>query len=60
MSRLPPLLAGKALVEQREHLGNVELDVFQVEVVLAVFLHLEEVVQLEVEFEETAIPPCSC
>lgn len=52
---LPPLLSREALVEQSEHLGHVELDVFKVELVLAVLLHLEQVVELEVEFEEAAV-----
>ena len=46
--RLPALFAGKALVEQGEHLGHVELHVLKVEVFLVVLLHLEKVVELEI------------
>lgn len=52
---LPPLLPGKALVEQRKDLGDVELDIFQVKVVLVVLLHLEQIVELEVELEQATI-----
>jgi hypothetical protein len=43
---LPSLLSGEALIQEREDLGDVELDVFEVEFLLAVFLHLEEIVEL--------------
>jgi len=46
---LPSLLAREALVEQREDLRYIELDVFEIKVFLAVFLHLEKVVELEIE-----------
>lgn len=52
---LPPLLAGESLVEKGEHLGHVELDVFEVELVLVVLLHLEQVVELEVQLQEPAV-----
>lgn len=48
-SPLPALLAREALVQQREHFGHVELHVFQVQLLLSVFLHLEQVVELEIE-----------
>ena len=35
------LLAGDALVEKCQNLGNVELDVFEVEVFLTILLHLK-------------------
>ena len=38
---LPPTLPRKALVEQLQHLRNVELHVLQVEVFLLLLLHLE-------------------
>lgn len=47
--RLPPLLPGKPLVEQRKNLGDVELDVFKIQVVLIVLLHFKKIVQLKVE-----------
>jgi hypothetical protein len=46
----PRLLSCKAFVEQVEDFCDVELDVFEVEVFLIVFLHLKKIVQLEVEF----------
>ncbi len=52
---LPGLLPSKALVEKSKNLGDVELDVFQVKVVLVVFLHLKEIVELEIEFQEAPI-----
>ncbi len=55
MACLPPFLPRKALVEQCQDLGNVELDVFQIQVVLVVLLHLQEVVELEIELEETPV-----
>jgi hypothetical protein len=41
---LPALLPCEPLVEQDKHLGDVELDVFQIKVFLVVLLHLEQVV----------------
>ena len=46
---LPPLLPREPLVKQREDLGDVELHVLQVQIVLVVLLHLEQVVEFEVE-----------
>jgi len=57
--RSPSLLAGETLVKQGENLGNVEVNVFEVELVLVVLLHLEQVVQLKVEFEKPAVAACS-
>lgn len=51
----PPLFAGKPFVEQVEHFGNVELDVFEVKVLLVVLLHLEKIVEFQVKLEESAI-----
>ncbi len=56
---LPPLLPRKPLVKQRQHLGHVELHVLEVEVVLVVLLHLEQVVQLEVQLEQAAVASCT-
>jgi hypothetical protein len=41
---LPAFLASEALVEEVEHLGDVELDVLEVQILLIVLLHLEEIV----------------
>ncbi len=56
-TRLPSLLPSKSLVKKREHLGNVELDIFQVQVVLVVLLHLQKIVELEIQLEEATVPP---
>lgn len=48
---LPSLLPGKTLVEKGQDFGHVELDVFEVEFVLVVFLHLEQVVKFEVQLQ---------
>lgn len=37
---LPPFLPGKPLVQQCQDLGYIELHVFEIEVLLIVFLHL--------------------
>jgi len=39
--KLPSLLSRKALVQKREYLGYVELDVLKIEIFLIIFLHLE-------------------
>jgi hypothetical protein len=36
----PALLSRKSLVQQVQHLGDIELDIFKVEIFLVVFLHL--------------------
>lgn len=46
---LPASLAGKALVEELEHLRDVELNVLKIQVFLLLLLHLQQVVQFEVE-----------
>ena len=51
---LPPLLPCKSLVQQRQHLGHVEPDVLQIEVVLPLALHLEQVVELEIQLEQAS------
>lgn len=50
---LPTLLARKALVEEGKHLGDIELNVFQVKVLQVVLLHLEKVVQFEVKLQQS-------
>lgn len=53
---LPPLLACKSFVQKGEHLGDIELDVFQVKVLQVVLLHLEKVVKLEVKLQQSTGP----
>lgn len=52
---LPALLASEALIQEHEHLGNVELDVLQIQVFLVVLLHLQQIVQLQVQLEQAAV-----
>lgn len=52
---LPPLLPGKPFVQQYKDFRHVELDVFQVQVFLIVLLHLEQVVELEVQLKKPAV-----
>ena len=54
-ANLPSLLPCESLVEKDQDFGHVELYVFQVEIFLIVLLHLEKIVQFQVEFEKTAI-----
>jgi len=44
-----PSLACKSLVEQLKHLGNVKLNVFEVQIFLLLLLHFKQVVQFEVQ-----------
>lgn len=55
LSRLPPLFSSKPLVQQSEHLGNIELNVFEIELILVVLLHLEQVIQLKVKLQKTSV-----
>lgn len=55
-SNSPALLSGKALVEQGQDLGDVELNVFQVQVVQVVLLHLQQVVELQIKLQEASVP----
>jgi hypothetical protein len=48
------LLPCKALIEEGQYFGNVKLDVLQIKVLLAIFLHLKQVVELEIEFEQSS------
>ena len=52
---LPALLPCEAFVQQCQHLGDVELDVFEIQIVLVILLHLEQVVELQIELEETPV-----
>lgn len=47
---LPTFLPSKPLIKQRKHLRDIELDVFKIEIFLVIFLHLKEIVELEIEF----------
>jgi hypothetical protein len=54
---LPALLSSKALVKERQNLRYIKLYIFKIEVLLTVLLHLEKIVQFEIEFKKPAIPP---
>lgn len=49
--RLPPLLSCKSFVKKRKHLGDIELDVFQVKVFEVVLLHFQQIIELEIKLE---------
>jgi hypothetical protein len=53
---LPAFLPGKALVEQSQDFRDVELHVFQVEVFLVIFLHLQQIVKLQIQFQQSTRP----
>lgn len=53
------LLPRKPLVEQYKHFRNVKLHIFEVEVVLAILLHFQQIVQLEIQFQKTPRTSCS-
>lgn len=55
----PSLLAREALVQESKHFCDVELDVLEIEVLLTVLLHFEEIVEFEVELQQASIPTCS-
>ena len=42
-----------------EQLRYVELHVLEIEIFLAVFLHLEQIVELQVKFQQSAITTCN-
>jgi len=52
---LPPLLPGKAFVEESQDLRDVELDVFKVEIILVVLLHFQKVIKLEIKLQKATI-----
>lgn len=54
----PSLLASKSLVEQCEHFGDIELHVFEIELILVVLLHLQQVVEFEVKLQKTTVATC--
>lgn len=52
---LPPLFPRKSLVQEGEDFWYVELDILQIKFLLAVFLHLEQVIELEVKLQKTTV-----
>jgi hypothetical protein len=51
VERSPSLLASETLIEERQDLGDVELDVFKVEILLVVLLHFEEIVEFKIKLQ---------
>ena len=51
IDHLPALLPREAFVQQRQDLWHVELDIFQVQVILIVLLHLKQIIKLEIQFK---------
>lgn len=54
-SCLPSLLASEPLVKQRQNLGYVELDIFQIELVLVILLHFQKIIQLEIKLQKSSV-----
>jgi hypothetical protein len=52
---LPALLPCEPLVQQIEHLRDVELDVLKIQIFLVVLLHFEQIVKLEIELEKSSV-----
>jgi hypothetical protein len=48
------LLPCKPLIEKSQYLGNVELNILQIKVLLAIFLHFEQVIKLQVKFKQSS------
>lgn len=46
--RLPSLFPCESLVEQGQHLWYVELDVFEIQIILSILLHFKQIVQLQI------------
>jgi hypothetical protein len=53
------LLPSKSLVEQGQDLRHIELHIFEVQVILTVFLHFQEIIKLEIKLEKTTGTTCS-
>jgi hypothetical protein len=53
--RSPASLPREALVEQCEDFRHIELHVLQVQILLAFFLHLEQIVQLQIQLQKTPV-----
>lgn len=52
---LPALLPSKSLIEQCKDFGDVKLNVFEIQLVLVIFLHLKQIIELEVEFKQSSV-----
>jgi hypothetical protein len=52
---LPSLLSCEALVEEDEDFRDIELDVLEIKVFLVVLLHLEQIVELEIQLQQSSV-----
>ena len=49
---LPTLLPCESFVQQRQHLGDVELDILEIEILEVILLHLQQVIEFQVQLQE--------
>jgi hypothetical protein len=52
---LPSLLPREALIQQHQHLTDIKLDILEIQILLVVFLHLQQIIKLEIKLEQAAI-----
>jgi hypothetical protein len=55
---LPPFLPGESLIQKGKNFRHVELDIFEVQLFLSIFLHFQKIVELEIELQKATITPC--
>lgn len=48
--RSPASFSREAFIQQREHFCHIELDILQIQIFLALFLHFEQIVELQIQF----------
>lgn len=51
------LFPRKSFIEERQHFRNIKLNIFEIEIFLSVLLHLEQVVKLEIQLQQTTSTP---
>lgn len=45
-------LSSKPLVEQDKNFGDIDLNIFKIELLLSVFLHLQKIIKFQIELQE--------
>lgn len=55
---LPPLLSCKSFVQECQNLGDVELNILKVKILEIVFLHLQEIIELQIKFQQATGSTC--
>ena len=55
--KLPAFLPCKSLVEKCKHLRHVKLDILEIQILLIILLHLEQIVKFEVELQKPPVAP---